>query len=95
MDKFAEECTNLEKMDDNQRKEEVAEMEKKCLCPECPTYNGCALADKEYLYCFKGGSSCITDKKKCICPDCPVYTSSGLTNIFYCTNGSESEIRKD
>ncbi len=93
MDKFEDKCTNLKGMDDLERTDNVEEMEKKCICPSCPTYNSCASSNKEYLYCFKGGSPCITDKKRCICPDCPVYESSGLRNVFYCINGSEVEIR--
>ena len=86
MDKFEDKCTNLKGMDDQERTGNVEEMEKNCICPDCPTYNSCASSNKENLYCFKGGSPCIT-------PDCPVYESSGLRNVFYCINGSETEIR--
>jgi hypothetical protein len=65
-----------------------------CVCGKCPTYDDCAKGKKEILYCVTGRSDCTLTKKACICPTCPITPMLGLKHAYYCTNGSERELRK-
>jgi hypothetical protein len=79
------------------REEELKALRSECICPDCPTYNKCAEAAGELLYCFLGRSpECITSEDLgCFCPDCPIAARAGLENLFYCTRGTEAEVRKN
>jgi len=69
----------------------------KCTCPNCPTYTKCAETAMELLYLIKGRSpKCITagDMDGCMCPECAFAQEYDLSNLFYCVNGSEKEMRQ-
>lgn len=77
------------------REAEIDGLRAECICPDCPTYNKCAEEAGDVLYCFLGkGKGCMADELGCNCPDCPVAAQAELGNIYYCINGSETEIRK-
>lgn len=60
-----------------------------CVCPECPSYNECAKAKKEALYCSEsvGKSTCDYKMNGCICSTCPVYRQFKLRTGYYCIRG--------
>ncbi|MHA1410329.1 MAG: DUF2769 domain-containing protein [Candidatus Odinarchaeia archaeon] len=94
MDKFEETMSKMATMTPEQAKLAMQENMKLCTCPQCPSYNNCAKDNNELLYCATGKSpTCITDEAGCICPSCPVTPKMGLKNLYYCTRGSEKEIR--
>lgn len=73
---------------------ELGRLGARCICPDCPTYTACADERGERLYCFRGRSpECIRDELGCTCPDCPVAAEAGLERLYYCTAGSERELR--
>jgi hypothetical protein len=45
------------------------------------------------MFCFEGKSKCIVSSKGCHCPGCPIKADFGLTNIYFCLNGKEQDIR--
>ncbi|NLT37697.1 MAG: DUF2769 domain-containing protein [Methanomassiliicoccus sp.] len=80
------------------RERAIEALRSECMCPGCPIYNKCAEEAGELLYCFLGRSQgCITSEDLgCVClMDCPVANRAGLDNLFYCTKGTEAEIRKN
>lgn len=66
----------------------------KCFCPKCPSYNECAKAKTESLYCAGeiGKSPCKYGMNGCICGGCPVHMENNLKAGYYCINGSADEI---
>lgn len=62
---------------------------KKCICPNCPSYNECAKGKKELLYCAQeiGKSACEYKMNGCICGACPVHTENDLHAGYYCVHG--------
>ncbi len=93
MDAFESEWQKQEQMNEEQRKKETERLGMNCICPDCPTYNKCAVDRQEVLFCFKGKTDCISDELGCICADCPVAAELDLVNLYYCTRGSEREMR--
>jgi hypothetical protein len=76
------------------REAKLSGLKKECICPDCPTYNRCAEEAGELLYCFLGRSEkCISEELGCNCPDCPVAARAALSNLYYCINGSELDMR--
>ena len=69
------------KVDDND------ENAKRCLCPNCPTYDGCMKGAKEMLYCGRGKSSCKIERAGCLCGECPVASDYQLTDLYFCDKG--------
>jgi Protein of unknown function (DUF2769) len=71
------------------------ELRNQCICPDCPTYTDCAKQRGESFFCAlnAGRSDCITEENWCICETCPVTERIGLTKIYYCIKGNESEQR--
>ena len=66
-----------------------------CVCGSCPSYNECARNKNELGYCLVGKTrDCSIDEQGCICPDCPVTLELELKNTYYCTMGSERQMRK-
>ncbi len=94
MDEFEESMAALARMSDDDKKKIESQNRELCNCPTCPTYADCAKKKKELVFCFGGKSSCIITSKGCHCPGCRVKANFGLTNIYYCLNGTESDIRK-
>lgn len=94
MDSFEKMSQSLESKDPAAKEQEIDRLKGQCICPDCPTYNKCAGDKHELLYCFLGKSpECIKDEMGCICPDCPVAAEAELVNLYYCTIGSEKEMR--
>ncbi|NLI73358.1 MAG: DUF2769 domain-containing protein [Euryarchaeota archaeon] len=94
MDIFERTLTELNALSGEKKQEELNSLKKECICPDCPTYTQCAADRGELLYCFLGKSAqCIEAQAGCICPDCVLTEKLGLKNIYYCTSGSEEEIR--
>jgi methylamine---glutamate N-methyltransferase subunit C len=60
---------------------------KKCICPRCPTHDGCAKAGGEVLYCGQGKSKCELVERGCICGTCPVWEENSLSKGYFCLNG--------
>jgi len=75
-------------------KEREGDLRGQCICGGCPSYNTCAGAAKELLYCIYGRSfSCLTEDLGCICPSCPVIDAIGLRYLTFCLLGSEATQR--
>jgi Protein of unknown function (DUF2769) len=95
MDSFEKMLTDLDGKQGEAKEKEIARLKADCICPDCPTYNKCAGDRQELLYCFLGKSpQCIKDELGCVCPDCPVAAEAELVNMYYCTAGSEKEMRE-
>jgi hypothetical protein len=96
MDSFEKLLGQLNAMSEEERRSEIDRMKGECICPDCPTYTECAGEGGERLFCFLGKSpECIQSEQGCICPDCPIADKAGLTNIYFCTTGSEKSMRKE
>lgn len=94
MDPYEKMLKDLDSLPIADREEAVAGLKGQCICPGCPTYTDCSDQVRESLYCFLGRSpECISEELGCICPDCPVAVLAGLSNLYYCINGSEKEER--
>jgi hypothetical protein len=93
MDVFEKSIAAKAKMSDAEKNDLDKQNKERCLCPTCPTYADCAQKKKELVFCFVGKSGCIKASKGCHCPGCKVRVDFGLTNIYYCLNGTEQEIR--
>ena len=93
MDAFEESMATQAKMNETERNRLEKQNRMRCLCPTCPTYADCAKKKKELMFCFEGKSACIVTSKGCHCPGCPIKTDFGLTNIYFCLNGKEQDIR--
>jgi hypothetical protein len=93
MDKFESAMADQAMLSGMERKHLEKESAGRCLCPTCPTYADCAKKKKELMFCFGGKSGCIVTSKGCHCPGCPIKADFGLTNIYFCLNGTEREIR--
>jgi len=90
MDKFDEAMKSMAGMSPAQAADAMGNFQKICICPDCPTYTGCAKNARESLFCAVGKSFvCISKEEDCICPDCPITGQIGLKNRFYCTKGTE------
>jgi hypothetical protein len=95
MDSFEKMLKDQESMAPAKKAKEIERLKAECICPDCPTYNKCAGDKGELLYCFLGKSpECIKDEMGCVCPDCPVAAEAELVNLYYCTVGSEKEMRE-
>ncbi len=97
MDAYEKMQSDLDSKTGAEREKAVKDLSSECICPDCPTYNNCAEAAGELLYCFLGRSKeCITSEDLgCFClMDCPVANRAGLGHLYYCTKGTESEVRK-
>ena len=95
MDKFDQYMESMKVFGPQEARDFIEENKKKCVCASCPTYNECASRKHELLYCLMGKSrECSLDELGCICPDCPLTTEMDLRNTYYCTQGSEKEMRK-
>jgi aldose sugar dehydrogenase len=66
----------------------TAENAERCLCPGCPTYNGCMGDASEVLYCARGASSCSPAAVSCKCGGCTVWVNNGLSSYYFCMKGA-------
>jgi hypothetical protein len=90
MDTFEQMVRNWMGMSPEQQKTGMEMTRKKCICPVCPSYTGCAEKAGELVFCATGRSFvCITEDRGCICPDCPVMPEYGMKNQAFCIRGSE------
>jgi hypothetical protein len=95
MDKFDQMMQTMSLMTEEERKKKIEDFSSLCICPSCPTYNKCAQEKSELLYCLLGASPrCITEEVGCICPACPVWEKTDFENEYYCTKGTEKELRE-
>ena len=82
------------KMSYKEKIKTIEEKKKMCICAQCPSYNECAKVKNELLFCMIGKSQeCIKEENGCICPTCPVTAAMGLKHGYYCTKGSEKELK--
>ena len=58
-----------------------------CLCPGCPTFDGCMRDGGETLYCGVGRTPCEPASKGCLCGGCPVTSAYALKGGYYCLSG--------
>ena len=94
MNAFDQMVKDLDSKVGEAREVELDGLKAECICPDCPTYNLCAERAGELLYCFLGRSpECMSEELGCNCPDCPVAARAGLSELYYCIKGSETEIR--
>jgi hypothetical protein len=63
---------------------------KKCICPECPTWrsSGCAKEKGESFFCAKGKTTCEFKDKGCLCGMCPLWDEYKLSKGYFCMNGA-------
>jgi hypothetical protein len=95
MDSFERLLQEIDSMDKDRKRSMIDSLKAECICPDCPTYNECAGEGGELLYCFLEKSPvCIKEEMGCICPDCPVAAQADLVNLYFCTIGSELEMRR-
>lgn len=66
--------------------------QKKCFCPNCPTFDTCAKEKNERLYCAAGKTACDLKMKGCLCGACPVHAENNLQSGYYCLKGLADEI---
>ncbi len=67
----------------------IKELDKICICLNCPTYKG--TGETKLTFCAIGKSNIIKKDKGCICPGCPVQKSMALRWDRYCLKGSGKE----
>jgi glucose/arabinose dehydrogenase len=60
---------------------------RRCICPNCPSYDKCMIGKMEKLYCAIGKSECIIEKKGCICGECPVASEHKISGFYFCEKG--------
>ncbi len=95
MDKFDQYMGSMKSSGPQEVRNLVEENKKICVCAKCPSYNECAARKRELVYCLLGKSGeCQIEELGCICPDCPVTVELDLKNTYYCTQGSEKELRR-
>ena len=65
----------------------------RCSCPVCPSYNACAKAGNETLYCSADvvKSNCEYKMEGCVCGVCPIHAENKLTSGYYCIEGAAPE----
>jgi hypothetical protein len=94
MDKFDQYMEETKGLGPQEARDIIEKNKKKCVCGSCPTYNECASRKRELLFCLLEKSrDCLLDELGCICPDCPLTAEMDLKNTYYCTQGSEKEMR--
>jgi hypothetical protein len=90
MDKFEQMVMSWTRLTPEEQKSGIEITRRKCLCPKCPTYNGCAGKSGELVFCATGRSFvCILVDNDCKCPECPVTPEYGMKNQKFCLRGSE------
>jgi hypothetical protein len=64
--------------------DDTAQNAERCVCPTCPTYNGCMSDKPELLYCARGKSGCAPTAAGCKCGGCSVWGKYNLGAYFFC-----------
>jgi len=94
MDEYQRKSRRFHELTAEEQACQIEGMKAQCICGRCPSYDECACSLLERLYCIQGRSpECIADELGCVCPDCPVARAYGMVNQYYCTSGSEKELR--
>jgi len=73
-------------------KKKLPMVQEMCICKGCPSY----VKDETVVgFCHPlvGKSKKITEEKGCICASCPVYKKMKMKFGYYCTRGSEMELK--
>lgn len=66
--------------------DDTSENADRCVCPDCPTYDGCMREAAELLYCARGVTpACVPKPRGCTCSDCPVWSDYDLGILYFCT----------
>ena len=73
-------------------KKKLPKVQEMCICKKCPSYVEGATGTG-FCHPLVGKSKKITKEKGCICGSCPVYMKMKLTKGYYCTRGSEMEMK--
>lgn len=90
MDTFDQIVKDLRQLPANEKEKLIEEKKAKCICPGCPSFNKCAIVEREKLFCLIGQSFlCISFEEGCKCPDCGLAKEMGLQYKYYCTRGDE------
>jgi hypothetical protein len=91
-DRWGKMMQRLSEMPEHERRKEICYQKTMCICSRCPSYIG--TDEKEVLFCSLGKSDKITQENGCICGTCPVMERMGLTRLYYCTRGNETQQRE-
>lgn len=90
MDKFTTMVKEMKSLPLEEQEKLIEEKKQSCICPSCPSYNKCAIVEREKLFCMIGRSfMCISYEEGCNCPTCPIAKDLGLEYKYYCTRGDE------
>ncbi|HWQ66001.1 MAG TPA: DUF2769 domain-containing protein [Methanospirillum sp.] len=90
MDNFEKIVKEMKKLPLAEQEKLLEEKKKLCICPSCPSFNKCAIVEREKLFCMIGKSFlCISYEEGCNCPDCPISKEAGLQYKYFCTRGDE------
>jgi hypothetical protein len=80
----------LKKLPIEEREKLIEEKKAKCICPTCPSYNKCAIVEREKLFCMIGRSFlCISFEEGCKCDECPIKKEYKLKYNYFCTRSDE------
>ncbi len=79
MDKFVSLVKEMKSLPLAEQEKLIEEKKKVCICPTCPSFNKCAIVEREKLFCLLGKSFlCISFEEGCNCPTCPIAKEAGL-----------------
>ena len=90
MDTFEKFVRYMKEIPLSEQEKMIEEKKGRCICPTCPSFNKCAIVEREKLFCMLGQSFlCISYEEGCKCQDCPLAKELGLQYKYYCTRGDE------
>ncbi len=90
MDKFVSLVKEMKNLPLAEQEKLIEEKKEACICPKCPSFNKCAIVEREKLFCLLGRSFlCISYEEGCNCPTCPIAKEAGLEHKYFCTRGDE------
>ncbi len=94
MGQFETILREMQRMSPEERDNRIRLYRTRCICVACPTYSTCMREKNELLFCVAGKSpTCTAERGACTCPTCPVSALLGLKKAYFCTRGSEKELR--
>ncbi|NJD77055.1 MAG: DUF2769 domain-containing protein [Candidatus Methanoperedens sp.] len=86
---FEQNMEAMSKMSPEQVQDKIKELNKICICRNCPTYVG--TGENKLTFCAIGKSTIIKIDRGCLCPGCPVQKAMALRWDRYCLKGSGVE----
>lgn len=90
MEKFVTLVKEMKSLPPAEKEKLLEEKKKECICPTCPSYNKCAIVEREKLFCLIGGSFlCISYEEGCKCSECPLSKELGFEYKYFCIRGDE------